>query len=881
MADDDSDDAAGSGRENDDDARAQAAIDASEAQAARRHAIRARSMAWVRNQATQRLCYQYLAQQLARDELNQRRSTQLLASFQRKVQQHNADWIVEFTLPQLPTPYSDNLRTDLQMLRDMLDQPIPCNDLVWIAGVGQAHHPPRPLVLRKLQLLVVPRLERLLLLDPAREYAESVTRCFDLGFYQETISNAWPFLDSTGQCEFQTWFHRYINGETDAPLDRTGDLEASVEALIAEAELADRRGCLLTPSEELSSLKDYFTELYQSQTHHQSVYYLPWPMNISPEEVQTALRCVSGRKALPPQHAPAKLWLDAYLPKDAQTGYADDFHIQWDIDCLRDFRNACSIIPKIIADLKELGDPAQSDESEIGDHLLHCPECFQKTDVLRWVQSKHSLQNPCQWCGAAYQRSSQQKLVQHGFGAHTPLGSSGGTGPHRPSVPAEASTANPSPAQSELAEDTQDMEWDKDKRRARSDNLEGQPDRSKWAKGEAKGADKPDRPDDQAKAKDERCRQTARLSRRAAADTQTSELKEIVSAIGRLLRLEDTQAVMNLDNEFVVFLQTSVTGNPWSITTALYDVACEWHAKKEQSPTSLSQPMRNVLLFCMLKSLQDKLEEMETNSTLVEQARTRGLVEGTSYLFLQWDGEAKKHIKATQEPLEHKEAIETVRQLVLLTAYPNVVGRFHATRRLTGSMESEIVPFTLVLQNRSAESHRFHALFSRLARQHDAAEFLQQQLSAAAHPDTLAYSWQARVQTDDHCVQVVDQGNLWPMLVQVPLTLPGAQDQQPRSIQSLIVCWRNQAMRHALTATPPVICLQLCRFDSQGYKIRSPVSLSAAVYIPVFVGPVHWSWYHIQQIPCAFRGLSSWRVKAQWTLPVRLSHRRPLNTHCR
>ena len=195
------------------------------------------------------------------------------------------------------------------------------------------------------------------------------------------------------------------------------------------------------------------------------------------------------------------------------------------------------------------------------------------------------------------------------------------------------------------------------------------------------------------------------------------ELKEIVGAIGRLvLRLEDTQAVTNLDNEFVVFLQTSATGNPWSITDSLYGVACDWHSKKEKDPTSLSQPMRNVLLFCMLKSLQDQLEALESSAAMCEQARTMGLVEGTSYLFLQWNSTLKKHEKAAQDPIEHQAAIAIVRQLVQLTAYPNVVGRFHATRRLSDNMESEIIPFTLVLQNRSAESQRFHALFSRLAR---------------------------------------------------------------------------------------------------------------------------------------------------------------------
>ena len=337
-----------------------------------------------------------------------------------------------------------------------------------------------------------------------------------------------------------------------------------------------------------------------------------------------------------------------------------------------------------------------------------------------------------------------------------------GTHKLQPPSPEEGSTPVPSTAPSETAPPTglQEMELDKDKRRARQEAEEDCRDKPKWARNDAKGADKgedrhsgkghaaqplqaaspaqghgyndraqggqrghnasknsgqrqqyrqwPRREDN--RREDNRDRQWERSGRK-------DELKEIVGAIGRLvLRLEDTQAVTNLDNEFVVFLQTSATGNPWSITDSLYGVACDWHGKKEKDPTSLSQPMRNVLLFCMLKSLQDQLEALESNAAMCERARTMGLVEGTSYLFLQWNSTLKKHEKATQEPLEHKTAIEIVRQLVLLTAYPNVVGRFHATRRLSDNMESEIIPFTLVLQNRSAESQRFHALFSRLAR---------------------------------------------------------------------------------------------------------------------------------------------------------------------
>ena len=121
-------------------------------------------------------------------------------------------------------------------------------------------------------------------------------------------------------------------------------------------------------------------------------------------------------------------------------------------------------------------------------------------------------------------------------------------------------------------------------------------------------------------------------------------------------------------------------------------------------------------------------------------------------------------------------------------------------------------------------------------RQHDVAEFLQQQLQAVAPLDTLRSQWQSRLQAPDGNSQVVDQGTLWPLLLQVAVTPEGRSPTGCCSLQALFIQWRNQAMRHALTSDPSVLCVQICRFDSQGSKLRFPVSFSAAVYIPVFAG---------------------------------------------
>ena len=54
--------------------------------------------------------------------------------------------------------------------------------------------------------------------------------------------------------------------------------------------------------------------------------------------------------------------------------------------------------------------------------------------------------------------------------------------------------------------------------------------------------------------------------------------------------------------------------------------------------------------------------------------------------------------------------------LKTLTAFPNVVGRFHALHALVADPASDVVPFSLLAQNRSAESQQLYMLLMRLAR---------------------------------------------------------------------------------------------------------------------------------------------------------------------
>ena len=133
-------------------------------------------------------------------------------------------------------------------------------------------------------------------------------------------------------------------------------------------------------------------------------------------------------------------------------------------------------------------------------------------------------------------------------------------------------------------------------------------------------------------------RDNRRDDRRSDRETRDTRMRELLLAMARLLlRLEDAQSVMLLDTEFIFFLQTKASGNQWAIVDNLHQVALRWHAMKEQDPASLQQPMRVVLLTCLLEALLNQMQLLESNSEAMQKAVEMGLVEGSSYVYLQWD----------------------------------------------------------------------------------------------------------------------------------------------------------------------------------------------------------------------------------------------------
>ena len=284
-----------------------------------------------------------------------------------------------------------------------------------------------------------------------------------------------------------------------------------------------------------------------------------------------------------------------------------------------------------------------------------------------------------------------------------------------PAIPStqgsEASTTAP-PA--DAATDSSMPVDNSQKRKEEQENQVAAQQRTKWPKGPGKG---------QGYNQDRKPKQQQWWgdSRNQGSSHSSDDLKNIVRAMGRLLiRQEDSLSILQQDTQLIVFLKNREQSKPasedWSIVQALFLVGKHWREQKEKSPNQVTQPLRVVLLGSMLDAILNRVKQLETDPKLREVAEKRGLVVNGSFPFLQWDPEKKEYQASSQAPLSFKEVQDSLAGLKMLIVHPQVVARFHALRKLTAEMTSEIVPFTLEIQNRSQESQQAFFLLGKLSR---------------------------------------------------------------------------------------------------------------------------------------------------------------------
>ncbi|OLQ02737.1 hypothetical protein AK812_SmicGene14373 [Symbiodinium microadriaticum] len=652
-----------------------ARIDADEQEALRR---RGNFKIWYRRRLTIIIFELALEKAFQQECSSSRQVAGKLSSFRRRCQGHDTEGIMYLALPQLNSEVGASARRDYELLQSLYEAPMPPNDETWIysAMVGRHQDPGRQQVEHRLQLLLLRSLgARLQTSTPEFLYRALLNASG--GLYRDFLWVVWPLLTDEDRRDFQQWYYSGSDEPPARPTDETAALRMAVE----EHEEDPVHVVLLqAPLKDVHKMLSAFPQMRHSFQH----------------EVDQ---------------------LESSAPVSLQAFWAAKNHLRACQRC------AASYVEWLRTYFSDLFQEARKEFDLFGAYMKKPEES---------------------------QSSQPEGLSQ------------------RSSTAGSATTAKET-------EEALNMEVDRDKRQAepaRETPEDPQPP-PKFAKGEAKGAGQDSKPEEAptGKGRSAESSQPA-VAPAAPADTKTRdqgrkpqtgswdggnrqgqqqswrrtggyqqwparrrdggqgdrnegrdakelrELKEVVKAMGRLsLRTEDALGAIHLDLEYILFLQTEASGNEFAITQRLYNTAVQWNKQKEEQPESLTNPMRNILLYNLFTALLSQLESLEEDRTLMEKAKAKGLIEGTTYLYLQWDHASRSHVKASVQPLEHQEAVLAVKTLRYLATFPNVVARFHALRRMSEvSMGGDIIPFSLVVQNRTQESHQMWTLMSRLAR---------------------------------------------------------------------------------------------------------------------------------------------------------------------
>ena len=185
-------------------------------------------------------------------------------------------------------------------------------------------------------------------------------------------------------------------------------------------------------------------------------------------------------------------------------------------------------------------------------------------------------------------------------------------------------------------------------------------------------------------------------------DQDPKNLRKLVNLIAQLsLRQEDQLAIWRQDHSYVIFLQTDPR---ITVVPQLHQIGVKWQEKRSAAPASPGLPLRVVLLNYLLNALQTRVEELQQNPLKLKEAQERVLVTDNGNLnYMSYDVSNHKYqVEKAQVPIPLKDMVGHLRALQDLTLTPRLIGRFHATRKLSENMQGDTLPFMLEVSARGA-----------------------------------------------------------------------------------------------------------------------------------------------------------------------------------
>ena len=183
-------------------------------------------------------------------------------------------------------------------------------------------------------------------------------------------------------------------------------------------------------------------------------------------------------------------------------------------------------------------------------------------------------------------------------------------------------------------------------------------------------------------------------------DQEPKSLRKLVNLIAQLsLQQEDQLAIWRQDHSYVIFLQTDPR---ITVAPQLHQIGVKWQEKRSAAPASPGLPLRVVLLNCLLNALQTRVEELLQNPLKLKEAQDRMLAtEDGNLSYMNYDVSNHKYlVEKDQAPIPLQNMVGHLRALQDLALTPRLIGRFHATRKLSENTQGDTLPFMLEVSAR-------------------------------------------------------------------------------------------------------------------------------------------------------------------------------------
>eukprot|EP00439_Symbiodinium_sp_Y106_P064052 s2790_g10.t1 len=153
-------------------------------------------------------------------------------------------------------------------------------------------------------------------------------------------------------------------------------------------------------------------------------------------------------------------------------------------------------------------------------------------------------------------------------------------------------------------------------------------------------------------------------------ETQTyhEEIQAVLKMLTTMTLRHEAQLTINRqDTAFVIFLKTDV---PDSLATTTYVLGQKWHEMKSATPEKLEAPMRAILFQHLVKTVMDRFEKMVGCPSARSKAVGLGWLseDEAQILGVRWDAENHQHVKDPEvTPLSIAVVREALQELVAMS----------------------------------------------------------------------------------------------------------------------------------------------------------------------------------------------------------------------